>query len=98
MYAPGGFDATIEKWTTQGVYRRVKLETGMRTIRRRGTRAALQARHRAIIVPGRDESHATSAARYPEECLPRAQYWDVLPEEQTAANAPGRLLGFLAAV
>ena len=25
MYAPGGFDATIEKWWTQGVYARIKL-------------------------------------------------------------------------
>src|SRR5713226_6303970 len=25
LYAPGGFDAIIEKWTTQGVYARVKL-------------------------------------------------------------------------
>jgi pimeloyl-ACP methyl ester carboxylesterase len=25
MYAPGGFDATIEKWSTQGVYARIKL-------------------------------------------------------------------------
>src|SRR5262245_1752429 len=25
MYAPGGFDATIDKWRTQGVYARVKL-------------------------------------------------------------------------
>src|SRR5438309_1209979 len=24
MYAPGGFDATIEKWSTQGVYAKVK--------------------------------------------------------------------------
>src|SRR5919106_6931293 len=30
-----------------------------------------------LIVPGRDASHATSAARYLEECLPRAEYWDV---------------------
>ena len=50
----------------------------------------------ALIVPGKDESHATSAARYLEECLPKAQYWDVLPEEQTEANAPRRLLDFLA--
>ena len=49
----------------------------------------------ALIVPGKDESHATSAARYLEECLPKAQYWDVLPEQQTEANAPGRLLDFL---
>jgi pimeloyl-ACP methyl ester carboxylesterase len=50
----------------------------------------------ALIVPGRDESHATSAARYLEECLPKSEYWDVLPEEQTEANAPRRLLDFLA--
>jgi len=27
-----------------------------------------------LIVPGQDASHATSAARYLEECLPRAEY------------------------
>ena len=49
----------------------------------------------ALIVPGRDESHATSAARYLEECLPKSQYWDLPPEQQTEANAPARLLEFL---
>jgi len=49
----------------------------------------------ALVVPGRDASHATSAARYLEECLPRAQYWDVLPEGQTEESAPPRLLKFL---
>jgi pimeloyl-ACP methyl ester carboxylesterase len=49
----------------------------------------------AIIIPGKDESHATSAARYLEECLPKSQYWDVLPEAQTEASAPPRLLKFL---
>jgi hypothetical protein len=49
----------------------------------------------ALVVPGRDPSHATSAARYLEECLPRAQYWDVAPEGQTEQTAPARLLGFL---
>src|SRR5262245_43684644 len=24
MYAPGGFDATIEKWSTQGVYAKIQ--------------------------------------------------------------------------
>ncbi len=52
----------------------------------------------ALVVPGRDESHATSAARYLEECLPRAQYWDAAPEQQTEATAPGRLLEFLNSV
>jgi pimeloyl-ACP methyl ester carboxylesterase len=49
----------------------------------------------AFVIPGRDASHATSAARYLEECLPRADYWDVLPEEQTEQTAPARLLEFL---
>ena len=49
----------------------------------------------ALVVPGRDASHATSAARYLEECLPKAQYWDALPEEQTEETAPPRLLEFL---
>ena len=50
---------------------------------------------RALIVPGRVESHATSAARYLEECLPKSEYWDVLPDAQTEANAPGRVRQFL---
>ena len=49
----------------------------------------------ALIVPGRDESHATSAARYLEECLPKSQYWDVLPEAQTEAASAPRLIQFL---
>jgi pimeloyl-ACP methyl ester carboxylesterase len=49
----------------------------------------------ALIVPGRDESHTTSAARYLEECLSKSQYWDVLPEAQTEASAAPRLLEFL---
>jgi pimeloyl-ACP methyl ester carboxylesterase len=52
----------------------------------------------ALVIPGKDESHATSAARYLEECLPKSQYWDVLPEGQTEANASQRLLGFLDAL
>lgn len=50
---------------------------------------------RALVVPGRDKSHATSAARYLEECLPRAEYWDVAVEDQTEKTAPARLLEFL---
>ncbi len=50
----------------------------------------------ALVVPGRDATHAISAARYLEECLPKAQYWDVPVEEQTEQNAPARLLEFLA--
>ena len=49
----------------------------------------------ALVIPGRDASHATSAARYLEECLPKAEYWDVPPEGQTEQTAPRRLLEFL---
>jgi hypothetical protein len=49
----------------------------------------------ALVVPGRDESHATSAARYLEECIPGSEYWDVPVAEQTEANAPARVLQFL---
>lgn len=49
----------------------------------------------ALIVPGQDSSHATSAARYLQECLPQAEYWDVPVLEQTEATAPARVLEFL---
>ena len=49
----------------------------------------------AFVIPGRDASHATSAARYLEECLPRAEYWDAPVAEQTEATLPARVLEFL---
>ena len=49
----------------------------------------------ALVVPGRDASHATSAARYLEECLPGSEYWDVPVAGQTEQTAPARLLEFL---
>ena len=49
----------------------------------------------ALVVPGRDASHATSAARYLEECLPRSEYWDVPVAGQTEAATPGRIVEFL---
>jgi pimeloyl-ACP methyl ester carboxylesterase len=49
----------------------------------------------ALVVPGRDESHATSAARYLEECLTNVEYWDTPVEEQTEQTAPARMLAFL---
>jgi pimeloyl-ACP methyl ester carboxylesterase len=55
----------------------------------------LRLRVPALIVPGQDDSHATSAARYLQECLPRAEYWDVPVSEQTAETAPARVLEFL---
>jgi pimeloyl-ACP methyl ester carboxylesterase len=52
----------------------------------------------ALVVPGQDASHATSAARYLQECLPEAEYWDVPVAGQTEQTAPPRVLAFLDAV
>ncbi|WP_030903034.1 alpha/beta fold hydrolase [Streptomyces sp. NRRL F-5126] len=49
----------------------------------------------ALIVPGQDTSHAPSAARYLQECVPGAEYWDVPVAEQTEESAPARVLRFL---
>jgi len=51
-----------------------------------------------LIIPGRDAAHATSAARYLEECIPGADYWDAAPDEQTEDTAPARILEFLDSV
>ena len=51
----------------------------------------------ALVVPGQDANHATSAARYLEECLPQSDYWDVPVAEQTEETAPPRVLAFLGA-
>jgi pimeloyl-ACP methyl ester carboxylesterase len=49
----------------------------------------------AFIVPGHDASHAPSAARYLEECLPNVEYWDIAVEDQREENVRERLLRFL---
>src|SRR5581483_903637 len=48
----------------------------------------------ALVVPGDDPNHAQSAAHYLRECL-AAELWNVPPDEQSAANAPGHVLEFL---
>jgi len=50
-----------------------------------------------LIVPGADGFHATSAARYLQECLPNSDYWDATPDEQTEDTAPPRVIDFLKA-
>jgi pimeloyl-ACP methyl ester carboxylesterase len=52
----------------------------------------------ALIVPGHDAAHATSAARYLEECLPRSDYWDVSIDQQTEDATNARVLEFLAKI
>lgn len=50
-----------------------------------------------LVVPGQDDSHATSGARYLEECLPRAEYLDATVKEQTEERVAAAVLDFLAA-
>jgi pimeloyl-ACP methyl ester carboxylesterase len=52
----------------------------------------------ALVVPGNDAFHATSAARYLHECLPNSQYWDVSVAEQTEEATAKRMLEFLGSV
>jgi pimeloyl-ACP methyl ester carboxylesterase len=49
----------------------------------------------ALVVPGHDDSHATSAARYLDECLPLSEYWDMPVERQTEDATNARVLQFL---
>jgi pimeloyl-ACP methyl ester carboxylesterase len=48
-----------------------------------------------LIVPGKDIAHSMAAARYLEECIPGAEYWDILPDAQTEDNVPTRIMEFL---
>lgn len=51
-----------------------------------------------LIIPGHDPNHATSGARYLEECLPYAEYWDVMVDKQNPETIKNRILGFLAKI
>ena len=97
--------AFAEAYMRQNVDAYLQLVAGMaRTLLDRDTAPGaepedlLRLKTPALIVPGRDLSHATSAARYLEECLPNAQYWDVPVDKQTEETAPARLLEFLDSV
>ena len=48
----------------------------------------------ALIIPGDDESHATSAAHYLRELLPKAEFWNVMPTEQNTQKTCDRILEF----
>lgn len=49
----------------------------------------------ALVVPGEDLSHTRSAARYLQECLEHAEYWDVPVVEQTPDASTERVREFL---
>jgi len=95
--------AFAESYARYNVERYIQVVAGMaRTLLDRDTAPGaepedlLQLDIPALVVPGRDASHATSAARYLEECLPKARYWDAPVDEQTEETAPARMLEFLA--
>ena len=48
----------------------------------------------SLIIPGDDPSHATSAAHYLRECLPRAEFWDIMPPAQITDLVCERTLEF----
>lgn len=49
----------------------------------------------AVIIPGADAAHATSAARYLQECLEGAVYHDVPVEQQTPAAVRQWIMEFV---
>jgi pimeloyl-ACP methyl ester carboxylesterase len=48
----------------------------------------------ALILPGADASHATSAAWALAELMPHAELWNVLPPHQTGADVLGQIIAF----
>jgi pimeloyl-ACP methyl ester carboxylesterase len=51
----------------------------------------------SLIIPGDDPSHATSGAHYLRELLPKADFWNVMPPEQTTQKICDRILEFCCA-
>jgi pimeloyl-ACP methyl ester carboxylesterase len=52
----------------------------------------------ALVIPGDDPSHATSAAHYVRELMPKSQYWPVMPPDQAPERVRERILEFRRAV
>ncbi|MGZ8433425.1 MAG: alpha/beta fold hydrolase [Candidatus Binatia bacterium] len=48
----------------------------------------------SLIIPGDDQSHATSGAHYLRELLPNADFWNVMPPGQTTQTVVDRILAF----
>jgi pimeloyl-ACP methyl ester carboxylesterase len=48
----------------------------------------------SLVIPGDDPSHATSGAHYLRELLSKADFWNVMPPEQTTQHVCERILEF----
>ena len=88
MMAPGGFDSTIEKWTASG-------DRDTATGPEPSELMALKVL--AVIIPAADAAHATSAARYLQECLEGSVYQDVPASEQSPEDVRQWIIEVLAA-
>ena len=47
-----------------------------------------------LVIPGDDQSHATSAAHYLRELMAQAEFWNFMPPEQSTQKVCDRVLGF----
>jgi hypothetical protein len=87
MLAPGGFDATMEKWTTAGVWK------GMRPL------DTLASDFTLIAYDSRESGHSggrvekLSWALFADQA-PQAEFWPVMPPEQTPDRVRERILEF----
>lgn len=48
----------------------------------------------SLIIPGDDQSHATSGAHYLRELMPNNEFWPVMPPQQTTQTVVERILEF----
>ena len=48
----------------------------------------------SLLIPGDDQSHATSGAHYLRELLPNSDFWNVMPPQQTTQTVVDRILEF----
>ncbi len=48
----------------------------------------------SLIIPGDDQSHATSGAHYLRELLPNNEFWPFMPPQQTTRTVVERVLEF----
>jgi len=94
----GGF---AEKFVNQDLERYLGMVlTSGRTLFDRDTATGaepeevLGVKARALIIPGDDPSHATSGAHYLRELLAGAEFWNVMPAEQSTEKTCDRVLEF----
>ena len=64
MFSPGGFDASLEKWSTLGVYARTKLLDGLSAIDSDTARLAFTRPGKAVLITGKPGPEGETDFRY----------------------------------